>query len=172
MSAHELKQQRDYAGFDFRTRLFVRMRVFQYRRAMYSKKGMPNKRYIGWMNDAVNTHGPIAAMWVINESQRCDEIMVGSSNGYRLYRNPAFMGETLLRALPIRKRVVERVYGQIVADMREECHDAISANDALEYRRALLRGRLALVWASIKLIASALGKTLAVWRIIKFLFAG
>jgi hypothetical protein len=61
-------------------------------------------------------------------------------------------------------KIRDGVYGQIIADMREECFDALKAGDKARFRWACLGGHWAAVWITVKLISSWFLSLLGLWK--------
>ena len=72
----------------------------------------------------------------------------------------------LKKVLPT--KVFERIVGQIIADMREECFDALRDGNFPRYRAASTHGHIAIGLALAFWLWGAVGRRLfEIWKVVK-----
>ena len=93
-----------------------------------------------------------------------------AENGLKVHANgsierpPGAHAFGLLRIF-VSQRNLERVFGQAVADMREECIEAIAARKPWRYRGAWFRGHLSIAFTVFAfLTASVIKRFVEIWK--------
>jgi hypothetical protein len=82
----------------------------------------------------------------------------------RIERPPG-AGVLGLLGVLVSPRAMERVFGQTVADMRQECIEAIAGNKPWDYRGAWFRGHLSIAFTVVAfLTASVLKRVVEIWK--------
>jgi hypothetical protein len=90
-------------------------------------------------------------------------------NGQRLHavtlERPAGAVVLGILAIFVQRRHLNRVFGQTVADMREECLEAIASKKPWRYRAAWFRGHLSIAFTVIAFLgASVVKRFVEIWK--------
>jgi hypothetical protein len=80
---------------------------------------------------------------------------------------PGARAERVLAWLPGDKETKVKVFGQTIADMREEYIEAIAAGNALRQRAVWLRGHIALAFTFVAYVGSlTVKRVIEVWKLV------
>ena len=91
---------------------------------------------------------------------------LASRSSGKIVRPPGTRVSAIVRWLPLSKATRERIFGQIIADMRDEYVEALAADRTTECRLILARGYLSLAIALFTSVGVAIVKgVIHIWKL-------
>jgi hypothetical protein len=124
------------------------------------RRDRPPRPEITWPKEAARTWGNYAVL-ILRAARANGDI----SSRSHFERAPGTVAETIVRWLP--GKASQQVFGQIIADMRQEYIEAVASGNRRRQRIVWMRGHLHLVLAFVPYVCSvAIKRALEIWKLV------